>query len=1248
MAKGLAIVPSSKLRRPGIRKGLGGAEQKKKLKSLRSIKLASLDGSSSRRESSSTYDQPSSPPKETDVPPNYLKMTKSSDVRMLSSQSSPRKSKSSINGIDQSEIFNSFKPNGARNIPIIAFRRTSTLRPVRILAKVPSLRPKRPAARKCSEISDVSDSSIHRATCSSAIKDSKFHANVENQQEGGVSEEIPAMKACTYSYCSLHGHRHAAPTLKRLKSARRHVKSQRSKRLDALVHREGKVLGRKSSHEAEKELTEETSSRKVMGLNADVKGERVDEVAEVALQEKQQQSEMAASLVADEESICKASDSYLEDQHGLEPSPTSQEAHIKQESEEEIVECIYVEKNVNDKSEGSRSSEKAKFVSVGVQTELELEELENELSAADYIVNDPYEEASEAAVAFQENEDEKRPLTGDLSHEHSSSHYEQLNSSKTVDIDQEKEHARAIGTEGLASVHEKMEENLESPGEPTDALPDLREEPILVCEKIDENQEALGETTEAFSGSLEEANLPCKNVDEDLESLGEPEVNSTSNDPYKSSFGRQKFNGLWYLIYQHMVSDVAENGGMESSVERDSKEEQVINAKLSPEFGQDPKGANDDEATQQERLQQSDAIKLLQEAISEILEQSQDQCSIRKSAGNNVNFDKKEMVEDHFTDRQSEKDLEVKEEMLEAHLVPKAEEQRGVNAGGRPNQLASKRWSNLKKYILMKRFIKAMEKTKNFGCRIQRYPSSEVSPEHEKVNLRRQPIGEKKNAEEWMLDHALQKAVSNLDPAQKRRVALLVEAFERVNPIPEGKTRQRMNASSPSTVSPLASRKTSLVQTEKQAATENVSYHKLRIGQMPSLLDKFTNVREKLCDPSKDCDGDRKDSETFVESPILRMQVPEDYVELAKVEVSTSSSQVHNELKVPTTANNAPDGDVKSMPVKELTKAVEEVGEAVVENEEILGSYLPEQCRPISVTDIGEELQLERKKYSGLWYLIYKHMASGLAAEQGNEPTDSLVDGSKKEEEEEPENEEDKKKSRSTDTDGPGSLKSEENMLMAQTVDSEEMKLRKIEAVKLVQQAIDDILREREDGSPHNHHRTGNSVPEQESKEKSCTSCGETSLPSSTDSTKDSYMCFGRVKEHKPKLDPEMQIRSDDAARQEEERTAFRGANKSKPRPVKNWSNLRKVILLKRFVKALETKVSNFNPREQRHLHLDPDVEHEKVNLKHQDMDERKSAEEYLLDYALQQVVSRLTPARKRKVHSLVEAFETITPPLSK
>ncbi|XP_023639923.1 calmodulin binding protein PICBP [Capsella rubella] len=72
-----------------------------------------------------------------------------------------------------------------------------------------------------------------------------------------------------------------------------------------------------------------------------------------------------------------------------------------------------------------------------------------------------------------------------------------------------------------------------------------------------------------------------------------------------------------------------------------------------------------------------------------------------------------------------------------------------------------------------------------------------------------------------------------------------------------------------------------------------------------------------------------------------------------------------------------------------------------------------------------------------------------------------------------------------------------------------------------------------------------------------------------------------------------------------------------------------------------------FNPREPNYLPIAVEEDPEKVDLKHQDIDERRNSEDWMLDFALQRAVSKLAPARKRKVALLVEAFETVQPTIS-
>jgi hypothetical protein len=93
------------------------------------------------------------------------------------------------------------------------------------------------------------------------------------------------------------------------------------------------------------------------------------------------------------------------------------------------------------------------------------------------------------------------------------------------------------------------------------------------------------------------------------------------------------------------------------------------------------------------------------------------------------------------------------------------------------------------------------------------------------------------------------------------------------------------------------------------------------------------------------------------------------------------------------------------------------------------------------------------------------------------------------------------------------------------------------------------------------------------------------------------------------------------------------GQNTSKNR---QWSAKNK-----RLMKDAE-QMRKINPRKPNFLPFVPDPEPEKVKLKHQMMDDRKNVEEWMLDYSLRQAVTKLAPARKKKVALLVEAFETV------
>ncbi|KAL8161005.1 hypothetical protein V2J09_012494 [Rumex salicifolius] len=119
---------------------------------------------------------------------------------------------------------------------------------------------------------------------------------------------------------------------------------------------------------------------------------------------------------------------------------------------------------------------------------------------------------------------------------------------------------------------------------------------------------------------------------------------------------------------------------------------------------------------------------------------------------------------------------------------------------------------------------------------------------------------------------------------------------------------------------------------------------------------------------------------------------------------------------------------------------------------------------------------------------------------------------------------------------------------------------------------------------------------------------------------------------------------------EEEESKASENANKNNKERGKGeisseCSNMISITKGKRNIKEDSEEMKAFNPREPNFLEIEPDLDSEKVDLKHQEMDERRNSEEFMLDFALRKAVDHLAPARKKKVALLVAAFETVIPP---
>ncbi|KAF8115308.1 hypothetical protein N665_0029s0143 [Sinapis alba] len=225
---------------------------------------------------------------------------------------------------------------------------------------------------------------------------------------------------------------------------------------------------------------------------------------------------------------------------------------------------------------------------------------------------------------------------------------------------------------------------------------------------------------------------------------GEEEIDST---PRKSSnllppignvkqrivVEKGKDSRMWKLIYKHMVTE---------------KEEETMSANGESVASVD--GECDDEAVDARR---SGTVTLVREALEKILSEIPDNSSDDQSI-------------DSATDQ----------ELMERNS--QVSEESSINSKPKSNEKRVKGWNNVKKVILLKRFVSDLGRLSPKTPRVLPW---EPDPETEKIRLRHQEIGGKRNSEEWMLDYALRQAISTLPPSQRRKVSLLAQAFDTIS-----------------------------------------------------------------------------------------------------------------------------------------------------------------------------------------------------------------------------------------------------------------------------------------------------------------------------------------------------------------------------------------------------------------------------------------------------------------------------------
>ncbi|BAT93448.1 hypothetical protein LR48_Vigan05g014000 [Vigna angularis] len=733
-----------------------GADMKKKIRKSRSINLSDLEAlqSSSSSPSRRSLSQPGKPPplhtpttaasaspqkqqslfRTTDVSPNYMKPTSSSHAKKELFPVSHRNSQSGSDFKNLPRKFSTDSKAACAKKPAKALARSSSLSLVRTLTKTTTFKASRACPRKSSRAVMCADMTApQRATCSSTLKDSKFPSYLMLSPGATESEGTSAMKVCPYTYCSLNGHHHVdLPPLKSFMSARRRLlKTQKRAKLEALSPRRLKVP-----------------------LETDKKDSDVE------------QNVFEEKPACDEIGIDIFIEIYANEKDA---TPTGAEEIGRRDFLKEIEDQADNKSPIEDNGVAART---VGFPSPSVR-ELDLEEdlkkpFDDVAIEVDTNGNFLQEQSSQDA-------DEDHQPTVWCHEEMSMGSYCSDGEQDMGDVDMDDSDSRTYEMEWKEEIfcgfdheedadssvytEEDNDSRVESSSESShdvsvtwlDDILGSYYEDFLVDEthkKANSEENTHFEESTGISSVLEDTNGSIETK--------EIEYSSTGCD--QSSFTEE--------IFEYMTNALDNSGEDEKHVD----DEAGCNSKTLDEQTFD--------STQNQKMSDTSTTD----------ETSEDGCS--SSLENNDESSTMER-EIELVDVSEECNMTDQDQYLLEKDQGKGRRFQRTSCIDSEDENTSKNW---KGSIRRKRVVEDDDEMRKFNPKEPNFLPLVPEPEKEKVDLKHQMMDERKNSEEWMLDCALRQAVTKLAPARKKKVALLVEAFETVMPAPKCENRLRNNS----------------------------------------------------------------------------------------------------------------------------------------------------------------------------------------------------------------------------------------------------------------------------------------------------------------------------------------------------------------------------------------------------------------------------------------------------------------------
>ncbi|CAJ1959059.1 unnamed protein product [Sphenostylis stenocarpa] len=741
-----------------------GADMKKKMKKSRSIKLSDLEAlQSSSSPSRRSFPQPAKPPplhtpttsaspqkqqplfRTTDGSPNYMKPTSSSHAKKELFPVSLRNTQSGSDFKNLPSKFSSDSKAACAKKPAKALTRSSSLSLVRTLTKTTSFKASRACSRKSTRAAMCADMTApQRATCSSTLKDSKFPSYLMLSPGGTESEGTSAMKVCPYTYCSLNGHHHVdLPPLKSFMSARRRLlKTQKRAKLEALSPRRLNVPLEtdKKDSDVEKNCFKKKSICDEIGIDIfieiyanknDAEPTGVEEMGRTDfLEEIEDQEDNKSSIEAN--GIAASEEGVMQVNTpriiGI-LSPSVCEIDLEEDLKKSF-DDVAIEVDTNGSFLREQNSEDADENRQPIVWAYEEMSMGSYCSDGEQDMGD-VDMVDSDSKTYEMEWKEERFCGFDHEEDADSSVYTEEDNDSKVESSSESSHDVSVTwlDDILGNYYEVF------------LVDETHKEPNSgESNHFEEEHHGISSVPEDTNGSIETQEI---------------EYSSTGMGCDQSSFTEE--------IFEYMTNAQDKGGEDEKHV--------------------DDGASCNTQTLDEETIDKTQCQKMRE--TSTIDETSEDGCS--SSLENNDESNKRES-QIELVDVSEESCIAEQDQDLLEKDQGKGRRFESTNCIGGEEESTSK---NSKGAIRRKRGVEDDDEMRKFNPKEPNFLALVPEPEQEKVDLRHQMMDERKNSEEWMLDCALRQAVTKLAPARKKKVALLVEAFETVMPAPKCENRVR-------------------------------------------------------------------------------------------------------------------------------------------------------------------------------------------------------------------------------------------------------------------------------------------------------------------------------------------------------------------------------------------------------------------------------------------------------------------------